>query len=255
MTSTSSFGMRCNGLILLTCTIAPVIPAFTAWSRNTEFSTARDAAFSPNEMFDNPRMIWMSGNASRISLIPSSVHCPSFRSSSFPVATVNVSGSIIRSDCGSPCLSHANATSRRAIASLLSGVFAIPSSSIVSAITAAPNFFARISRSRAASSPSSKLIELMIGLPPCSFSAASSTGVSVLSITSGAFTLLVNRVITSFISAISSRPTNAVQMSRLFDPSATCSRPTDTQPSQSPFSCSSRHFLLPFALHRSPMEK
>ena len=37
-------------------------------------------------------------------------------------------------------------------------------------------------------SPSSKLIELMIGLPPCSFSAASITGVSVLSITSGAFT-------------------------------------------------------------------
>ena len=59
---------------------------------------------------------------------------------------------------------------------------------MVSAITAAPNFFASTSRSAACLSPSSKLIELMIGLPPCSFSAASITGVSVLSITSGAFT-------------------------------------------------------------------
>ena len=77
----------------------------------------------------------------------------------------------------------------------------------------------------------------------------------MLSITSGEFTLLVKRVITSFISATSSRPTKAVQTSRLLDPSATCSRPTDTQPSQSPFSCNSRHFLDPFALQRSPMEK
>ena len=66
---------------------------------------------------------------------------------------------------------------------------------------------------RACFSPSSKLIELMIGLPPCSFSAASITGVSVLSITSGALTEAVKRRITSFISAISSRPTKAVQTS------------------------------------------
>ena len=171
-----------------------------------------------------------------------------------PVATVNVSGSISRSDCGSPN-SSAIATSRRAISSLLSGVFAIPVSSIVSAITAAPNFFASASRSRAAPSPSSKLIELMIALPPCSFSAASMIGVSVLSITSGEFTLDVNRVTTAVISASSSRPTNAVQISRLFDASAICSRPMPTQPSQSPRSCNSRHFRDPLALHRSPIEK
>jgi hypothetical protein len=81
------------------------------------------------------------------------------------------------------------------------------------------------------------------------------TGVSVLSITSGTFTELVNRRITSFISAVSSRPTKAVQMSRLLLPSAACSRPTLTQPSQSPASCSSRHFFEPLALQRSPMEK
>ncbi len=141
------------------------------------------------------------------------------------------------------------------MASLSSGVLAMPVSSMVSAITAAPNFLASTSRSDAACSPSSKLIELMIGLPPCSFSAASMTLVSVLSITSGAFTLEVKRVITSFISRTSSRPTKAVQMSRLLEPSATCSRPTETQPSQSPFSCNSRHFFEPLALQRSPMEK
>ncbi|MNC94701.1 hypothetical protein D3C83_116160 [compost metagenome] len=49
---------------------------------------------------------------------------------------------------------------------LPSASFAMPASSIVSAITAAPNRFARRRRLSAASSPSSKLIELMIGLPP-----------------------------------------------------------------------------------------
>ena len=126
---------------------------------------------------------------------------------------------------------------------------------MVSAITAAPNFLASTSRSCAAPSPSSKLIELMIGLPPCSLSAAVITLVSVLSITRGAFTLEVKRVMTSFISNTSSRPTKAVQMSRLLEPSPTCSRPTATQPSQSPFSCSSRHFFEPLALQRSPIEK
>ena len=78
--------------------------------------------------------------------------------------------------------------------------FAMPSSSMVSAITAAPKRFASTSALVARSSPSSKLIELMIGLPPCSFSAASITGVSVLSITSGALTAPVKRRITSLIS-------------------------------------------------------
>ena len=131
----------------------------------------------------------------------------------------------------------------------------MPVSSMVSAITAAPNCFASFNRSAAAFSPSSKLIELMIGLPPCSFSAAVITGVSVLSITSGAFTELVKRRITSFISPISSRPTNAVHTSRALEPSPICSRPIETQPSQSCFSCASRHFFEPLALQRSPMAK
>ncbi len=187
--------------------------------------------------------------------MPCRVQSASLRSSSLPVATVSTSGSIIRSDCGRPCWPQQKATSRSAISSLRSAVLAMPVSSMVPATMAAPNFLAKTSRAPACASPSSKLIELMIGLPPCSFSAASITFVSVLSITSGAFTLEVKRVMTSFISATSLRPTKAVHTSRLLLPSATCSRPTDTAASQSPRSCSSRHFLLPLALQRSPMEK
>ncbi len=235
--------------------MAPVIPARTAWSRKTEFSTARAAGLRPKLMLDRPRMIWISGNASRMARIPSKVHWPSLRSSSLPVAMVKVSGSISRSDCGRPNRPQANSTSRRATSSFRSAVLAMPCSSMVSAITPAPKRRARRSRSAAWRSPSSKLIELMIGLPPCSFSAASITGVSVLSITSGAFTDAVKRRITSFISACSSRPTNAVQTSSACEPSPACSRPMATQPSQSPRSCSSRHFLEPLALQRSPMAK
>ena len=36
---------------------APVMPARAAWSRNTEFSTARAAGFSPKLMFDSPSTI------------------------------------------------------------------------------------------------------------------------------------------------------------------------------------------------------
>ncbi len=70
MTFTSSAGILCSGLILETCTIAPVIPAFTAWSRKTLFSTCRAAGLRPKEMLDRPRMIWMSGNFCRIISMP-----------------------------------------------------------------------------------------------------------------------------------------------------------------------------------------
>ena len=233
--------------------MAPVMPARAAWSRNTEFSTARAAGLRPKLTLDRPNMICTSGNSSWMALMPSSVHWASLRSSSLPVAMVKVSGSISRSDCGRPCLLQAKSIRRRAMRSLSSAVLAMPTSSMVRAITAAPNFRARIRRSSAAFSPSSKLMELMIGLPPCSFSAASMTGVSVLSITSGEFTEAVKRRMTSSISAVSSRPTKAVQMSRECEPSPICSRPMATQPSQSPVSCNSRHFLEPLALQRSPM--
>ena len=62
-------------------------------------------------------------------------------------------------------------------------------------------------------------------------------------------------MITSFISAFSSRPTKAVQTSRLFEPSPTCSRPDRDAAVPVMLPCSSRHFFEPLALQRSPMEK
>jgi hypothetical protein len=61
----------------------------------------------------------------------------------------------------------------------------------------------------------------MIGLPPWRARACSSTAYSVESITSGAVTEPVKRVMTSFISATSSRPTKAVQTSSVWLPSLT----------------------------------
>ena len=84
---TSASGILCSGMILETWTIAPVMPRLTAWSRKTELSTCRAAGFRPNEMFDRPRMIWHCGISRLIASMPSSVHWPSLRSSSLPVAT------------------------------------------------------------------------------------------------------------------------------------------------------------------------
>ena len=64
--------------------------------------------------------------------------------------------------------------------------------------------------------------------------AASSTGSSVESMTSGALTEPRMRVTTSVISAVSSRPTKAVHTSMPWEPSLTCSTPMATQASQSP---------------------
>ena len=83
----------------------------------------------------------------------------------------------------------------------------MPASSIVSAITAAPNLRASSRRWAGASSPSSKLIEFSTPLPPYSASAFSSTGSSVESNTSGLSAAPRSRVTTSVMSATSSRPT------------------------------------------------
>ena len=166
-------------------------------------------------MLDRPRMIWMSGN------------CVADRADALQrplaeLAVVLVAGGDgegqrvdqqVATAAGRACCRRSRPAARRC-AACPPRVLAMPTSSMVSAITAAPNFLASTRRSAAGSSPSSKLIELMIGLPPCSFSAASITGVSVrVDHQRRVRRWPVKRRITSFISAISSRPTKAVQMS------------------------------------------
>jgi hypothetical protein len=147
------------------------------------------------------------GKRSAIRSMPSKVHIASLRSSSLPVQIVNVSGSNSRSCSGTPYLPQASWCRRVAISSFRSGDFAMPSSSMVKAISAALCCFAKGQRVSILCSPSSKLMELMIALPPTSLSAASTTGFSVESMTMGAATEPRRRLMASVMSATSSRPT------------------------------------------------
>ena len=95
----------------------------------------------------------------------------------------------------------------------------------------------------------------MIGLPPCSFSALSITGVSVLSITSGEFTdgeapdHLVH--LGNFVAADEGGADveRVGALADLLAPHRRRSRPSRRA------SCNSRHFFEPLALQRSPIEK
>jgi hypothetical protein len=79
-------------------------------------------------------------NSAPTTFMPSRVQRPSLRRSSLRVTKVKVGGSISRSPCARPCRSQAKSTRRRAMRSLSSAVLAMPPSSIVSAVSAAPNF-------------------------------------------------------------------------------------------------------------------
>ena len=113
-------------------------PASAHSARNTELSTWRAAGLNPNEMFESPNVVCTSGWRRLSSLIALMVSRPSLRDSSRPVAMVNVRQSIMMSDSAIPQLPVRSAISRSAMATLWSAVRAWPSSSMVSATTAAP---------------------------------------------------------------------------------------------------------------------
>ena len=94
--------------------------------------------------------------------------------------------------------------------SFQSAVRAWPSSSMARQITAAPYSLASdITRSKRlpASSPSSRLAEFRMALPPECWSPASSTCGSVESNTRGSAACVANRLAISCMSAVPSRPT------------------------------------------------
>ncbi len=186
-----SSSMRLRGRILLACTIAALSPRFRALSRKTELSTARAAGRRPKLMFERPSRMPQFGRASWIIRIPSSVSRPRRRSSSLPVAIVNVSGSMSRSRSSKPHFSTKRRWMRSAISSLRMAVLAMPacwSSSIVRATHAAPYRCSSGQTSSRRFSPSSRLIELTTHLPPARCRAASRTSASVESIISGTLT-------------------------------------------------------------------
>lgn len=89
-------------------------------------------------MFDSPSVVWTSGWRFFSSRIAPIVAMPSPRDSSWPVQMVKVRQSMRMSDSWMPQLPVRSSMRRSAMATLCSTVRAWPSSSMVSAIRAAP---------------------------------------------------------------------------------------------------------------------
>ena len=93
---------------------------------------------TPKETFETPSDVLTPGISDLIRLIPSIVSIAEGRHSSSPVVSVKVSASKIRASGSRPCSSQQSSRIRLATSILRSAVFAMPSSSMVSAISAAP---------------------------------------------------------------------------------------------------------------------
>ncbi len=189
-------------------------------------------AETPKETLETPSEVLTPGMPSLIARMPSIVATADGLHSSSPVVNVKVSASKISSSGSSPCSSQAISLIRVAISSLRSAVFAIPTSSMVSAISPAPCAFASGITRSALSRPASRLIELTIARPGICSSAASITSGSVESIWIGAGWLSEIRFTTSPICTSSSwRSVSATQTSSTWAPPSTWSSATWTRPS------------------------
>ena len=199
--------MRLRGRICRAFTIAASSPASTASARNAEFSTRRAAGFSPNDTFETPRIVCVPGSSVFTRRIASSVAIASPRRSSCPPPSGNVSMSNSRSPGSIPYRSTAISWMRCATRSFQSTSRACPSSSMTSATAAAPNRLISGSSRVIFRSPSSKLMEFTIPLPPYSFSAVSITGTSVESNTRGSVACVRSSRAKRSTSGAPSRPT------------------------------------------------
>ena len=213
-------------------TIARSSPASTQWWRKTELRTARGRGETPKETLETPSEVLTPGISALIRRIPSIVSTAEGLHSSSPVVRVKVSASKISASGSSPCSSQAISRIRLAISTLRSAVFAIPTSSIVSAIRAAPWAFARGITTSALSRPASRLIELTIARPGICSSAALITSGSVESTWIGAGWVSEMRFTTALICSSSSwRSVRATQVSSTWAPPSTWSSATWTRPS------------------------
>ncbi len=154
------------------------------------------------------------GYNSCISCIASLAWSPASLSSSSPVPTVKANISNIIFLGSKPCLSTANLYILLAISTFLVAVLAIPSSSITKQTNTAPYFFAKAQYSPNFSSPSSRLVELIMGLPPIHFSASSIVLALVASGIRGSGIFWLYSSITALMSLAPSRPANSTLTSR-----------------------------------------
>ena len=181
---------------------------------------------------ETPSEVFTSGSSAFSRRIPSIVSTAEGFHSSSPVVRVKVSRSKISDSGSSPCSSQAISLIRLAISTLRSAVFAIPTSSIVSAISAAPCSRASGTTTSALSRPASRLIELTIARPGIVSSAALITSGSVESTWIGAGWVSETRLTTALIWSSSSwRSVSATQTSSTWAPPSTWSSATWTRPS------------------------
>ena len=186
----------------------------------------------PKDTLETPSDVFTPGSSDLISRMPSIVSTADGFHSSSPVVSVKVSASKISSSGSIPCWLQTRSMMRRATSSLRSRVLAMPTSSIVSAISAAPCAIAIGTTRLSLSSPASRLTELTIARPGIWSSAVSMTSGSVESTWIGAGCVSETFLATSRICSSSSwRSVSATQRSSTCAPpstwsSATCSRPS-----------------------------
>ena len=161
-----SSGMRFRGRIWRAFTMAASSPASVASAKKAELSTRRAAGFSPKETLETPRMACTPGSSAFKRRMASSVSFASPRRSSCPPPRGKVSMSKSRSPGSMPWRPTAMSWMRWATRSFQSAVRACPSSSMTSATAAAPKRLISGSRRAMRRSPSSRLMEFTMALPP-----------------------------------------------------------------------------------------
>ena len=228
----SSSGISPYGVMWFGLTIARSSPASTQWWRKTELSTERAGTPMPNETLETPSEVLTPGSSDLISRMPSIVSTADGFHSSSPVVSVKVSASKISASGSRPCSSHTSSLMRVAISSLRSRVLAMPTSSIVSAISAAPWALAIGTTLSSLSRPASRLTELTIARPGICSSAVSITSGSVESTWIGAGWVSATFLATRRICSSSSwRSVSATQRSSTWAPPSTWSSAIVTSPS------------------------
>ena len=195
-------------------------------------STRRALGDTPKDTLDTPSEVLTPGISFLISRMPSIVSTADGRHSSSPVVSVKVRASKMSSSGSSPCSPQISSCRRLATSSFRSRVLAMPTSSIVSAMIAAP--WARTSGSTVSSlsRPASRFTEFTMALPGVCSSASFITSGSVESIWIGAGRESETRLASSRICSSSSwRSVRATHRSSTWAPPSTwlvaiCSRPS-----------------------------
>ena len=167
-------------------------------------STARAGTPMPKETLETPSEVLTPGSSDLIRRMPSIVSTAEGRHSSSPVVSVKVSASKISASESRPCSSQTSSWMRWATSSLRSRVLAMPTSSMVSAISAAPWALASGTTRSSLSRPASRLTELTIARPGICSSAISITSGSVESTWIGAGWVSETRLATRRICSSSS---------------------------------------------------